>query len=127
MRNKTSKNIDIFQDEEYKPLKNVCDAVFKRLHAKGIGTKVRATIVLSPEDEDTLWTSGVLDTDTPKGLLNADFFIMAKIFASEEDRSNEISNSLKLRKMYVYLKEEKLAVMYILSLGPRITKEASTL
>jgi len=29
-------NVNIFQDVEFKPLKNCCDLLFKRLHAKGI-------------------------------------------------------------------------------------------
>ena len=73
-----SKSIAIFQDVEFKPLKHVCDSVFKRLHTKGIGTETKATAVLSVTEEDKLWESGVMSLDTPVGvILNA---TMAKIF-----------------------------------------------
>ena len=82
MRNSqgTSSKVNIFQDDSYIPLKNVCDSIFKRLHARGIGTEIKATAVLSPEDENTLWESGVLNIHTPKGLLNAVFFYNGKNF-----------------------------------------------
>ena len=65
--------INIFEDVQFKALKNVCDSIFKRLHRKGIGIETKETAVLSRDDEDTLWDKGVLDLDTPKGLLRAVF------------------------------------------------------
>ena len=76
-----SKSINIFQDVEFKPLKHVCDSVFKRLHTKGIGTETKSTAVLSVTEEDKLWETGVISLDTPAGLLNAVFSTTAKIFA----------------------------------------------
>ena len=75
-----SSSINIFQDIEFKPVKHVCDSVFKRLHAKGIGTETKATAVLSVTEEDGLWESGVMGLDTPVGLLNAVFFYNGKKF-----------------------------------------------
>ena len=45
-------NINFFQDPCFTPLKNVCDAIFKHLHSKGIGTETKATPVLSSNEED---------------------------------------------------------------------------
>ena len=61
--------INIFEDPQFKTLKNVCDSISKRLHRKGIGVETKATAVLSQCDKDTLWDKKVLDVDTPKGLL----------------------------------------------------------
>ena len=72
-----SSSINIFQDIEFKPIKHVCDSVFKRLHAKGIGTETKAIAVLSVTEEDRLWESGVMGLDTPVAV----FSIMAKNFA----------------------------------------------
>ena len=47
--------INLFKDNQYKPLKNVCDSVFKQLHQKAIGTETKETPVLSKDDEDELW------------------------------------------------------------------------
>ena len=81
--------INLFKDIHYKPLKNVCDSVFKQLYQKGIGTETKETPVLSKDDEDELWKK-VLDLDSPKGLLRAVFFSMAKTFACAVAKSRGI-------------------------------------
>ena len=81
--------INLFKDVHYKPLKNVCDSVFKQLHQKGIGTETKGTPVLSIYDEDKLWKK-VFDLDSPKGLLRAVFFVMAKTFACAVAKSRGI-------------------------------------
>ena len=53
-----AKDISLFRDPVFRPLKNVCDAVFKRLHSKGIGTQTKAILVLSQDEESTLWKKG---------------------------------------------------------------------
>ena len=73
-------NVNFFQDPWFLPLKNVCDAIFKRLHGKGIGTEAKATPVLSTNQEDILWSQGILSLDDPTGLLNAVFFYNRKNF-----------------------------------------------
>ena len=54
-----------FQDPVYSPLKNVCNAVFKRLHAKGIGIETEATPISPASQEDVLWNNGILSLDNP--------------------------------------------------------------
>ena len=73
-------DINIFQDIAFKPLKNVCDAVFKQLHSKGIGTETKVTPALSQTEEDKLWETGVINLDSPTGLLRAVFFYNGKNF-----------------------------------------------
>lgn len=74
-----SEDLNIFQDASFKLLKNVCDSLFKRLHSKGIGTETKATPVISANEEDKLWESGVINMDTPQGLLRGVFFTMVSI------------------------------------------------
>ena len=57
--------VDIFQDAAFTPFKNVCDAVFKPLHANSVGAEVKATPVMNPDDECKLWISRVLSLSTP--------------------------------------------------------------
>ena len=85
--------INFFKDIHYKPLKNVCDSVFKQLHQKGIVTETKETPVLSKDDEDELWKK-VFSLDTPKGLLQAVFFCNGKNFClrgGQEQRNLKIS------------------------------------
>ena len=72
-------NINFFQDPVFSPLKNVCDAIFKRLHSRGIGVEMKATPALST-NEDVLWSKGILSLDNPTSLLNAVFFCNGKNF-----------------------------------------------
>ena len=89
-----AKDISLFRDPVFRPLKNVCDAVFKKLHRKGIGTQTKATPVLSQDEESILWKKVVLSLDNPVGLLNAVFFYNGKNFClrgGAEHRNLKIS------------------------------------
>ena len=78
--NLPEKEINIFKEPVFKPLKNVCDAVFKRLHTKGIGTETQVTLAVSDNEEAKLWDTGVINTTTPSGLLHGVFFYNGKNF-----------------------------------------------
>jgi len=56
------------------------DARFHQLHSTGIGRDVKHARVLTTDDEERLWRSGVMGTKTPKALQNAAFFIVGKMF-----------------------------------------------
>ena len=75
-----SEDTNLFQQPIFRPLKNVCDAVFKQLHHKGIGTDTKVTPVLSDDEENTLWKKGSISMDNPTGLLNGVFFYNGKNF-----------------------------------------------
>ena len=55
--------MDIFQDIEFKPLKNCCDSLFE-LHAKGMWPDWKETPALSSDEEDKLWEKGVIGIDS---------------------------------------------------------------
>ena len=84
---------DIFDcdNQKFKVLLNMCENYFRRLHSEGLGSQLKPTETLSKEDEQKLWTTGVLSTETPKGLLKAVSFTMVKVFAA--DPNIEISSS----------------------------------
>ena len=86
--------INIFQDVHFKPLKNVCDSIFKRLHQKGIGADIKRTAVLSQEQENQFWEKRIFDLNTPIGLLRAIFFYNGKNFClrgGQEQRNLKLS------------------------------------
>ena len=49
-------------DTRFKSLHNTCDSEFRSLQEDGIGTERKNTNVITKEVEDTLWSSGVLNT-----------------------------------------------------------------
>ena len=91
-----------FSDHEYKPLKNLCDSVFKKLHSKGIGVSLKTKVVLSLDDEKKLWDSNVLNLETFIGLsyvvLCTVFFYNGTNFVCEVVLSTTILNYHSFRE-----------------------------
>ncbi|XP_065882477.1 zinc finger MYM-type protein 2-like [Dysidea avara] len=73
-------DVNFFRDPVFHPLKNVCDAIFKKLHSKGIGTETKATPAITPSEEDILWNKGIIGFHNPASLMNAVFFYNGKNF-----------------------------------------------
>ena len=80
IRQSTKCPINLLTDSEFIQLRNLLDALYRKLHAAGVGTSTKRTPVLTADDEDKLWSSKVLDPDTPQGLLNCVFFLNGKNF-----------------------------------------------
>ena len=80
IRTEEKLEINLMNDKEFIELRNVLDTLFRKLHSEGVGTSSKKTPVLGDDDEEQLWTSGVLDPETPQGLLNCVFFLNGKNF-----------------------------------------------
>ena len=76
-------SINIFDrgNPDFKLLFNTCDSLFRELREDGVGNDSKHTEPLTREDEIQLWSLGVLSASTPRGLLNAVFFLNGKNFA----------------------------------------------
>ena len=78
----------------FKQLHRTLDSRYRQLHAQGIGAKRRHAEVLTNEEEDQLWDSGTLSTESPSGLLRAVFFYNGLNFVlrgGQEHRNLKIS------------------------------------
>ena len=62
------------------------DNLFKSRREKGVRATSTHTESISNEEEDLLWDSGVLNTDTPKGLLRAVFYYSSLFSAIVPER-----------------------------------------
>ena len=71
---KPRRKINVLSDPQFYCLQNVCDSYYHKLHTMGVETEKRVTEVFDANDEDKLWSSGILDIDIPQGLLNALFW-----------------------------------------------------
>ena len=82
MREKKSDSLNIFDydNPSFKQLRTTCDSLFRELREEGVGNSSKSTEPITKEDEEILWSSGQLDPSTPKGLLNAVFFLNGKKF-----------------------------------------------
>ena len=55
----------------FQKLANTCDSYYRELREQGVGADTKETEVFTVEDIDKLWSSSVLNTHSPQGLLNA--------------------------------------------------------
>ena len=67
------------KDVRFKKLHGTCDVAFRELHESGVGATKKSAEVITRENEDKLWKSGVLNTTSPGGLQNAVFFNVGKV------------------------------------------------
>lgn len=63
--------------------------LFKSLRKDGIGAEASRAETITPDEEDTLWETGVLNIDTPKAYFVVYFTTMESAFVSVVDRSTE--------------------------------------
>ena len=77
------------KDPGFRDFHGACEVVFRRLHQSGGGTDVQHTAVINHEEEDKLWSSGILNVTEPKGLQQAVFYYVGKVYCirgGEEQR-----------------------------------------
>ena len=70
------------------------DNIFKQLRRSGVGVESRHTELISSEEEDALWASGVLNVNSGQGLLRAVFYYNGKCFClcgGQEHRELQLS------------------------------------
>ena len=72
--------VNYMRDPEFLCLRNTLDAYYRKLHKNGIGCATKKTELLTREDEEKLWQTGVLNPDTPQGLLKCVFFLNGRNF-----------------------------------------------
>ena len=93
-------------DTRFKPLHNSCDSEFRSLHEDGIGTERKSANIITKEDKDRLWDSGVLSAKTPDGLQKAVFYYLGKVccLRGEEQRHLKLSQFTRLHnpERYIY-------------------------
>ena len=68
------------RDPAFKSLHGTLDVHFRKLHESGIGRKVRHTELITKDEENKLWSSGEMGTDSPTALQNAVFYYNGKNF-----------------------------------------------
>ena len=73
--------IDFFQDEEFEKFHKTLDSEMKRIRSIGDGTRKGQAEIITPEEEERLWTTGTLGDHSPWSLLNAIFYMTGMYFA----------------------------------------------
>jgi hypothetical protein len=101
MREKKNDAFNIFdeKDPNFTPLKKVMDSHFKQLHSEGLGTNPSQSDVISKDNENLLWSKGVMGLDTPKQLVRTVFFytgLSLCLRGGDEHRSLKVSQFNRL-------------------------------
>ena len=71
MREQEKHSFHIFSQDlpPFRKLANTCDSYYRELREQGVGADTKETEVFTVEDIDKLWSSSVLNTHSPQGLL----------------------------------------------------------
>lgn len=75
------------KDNDFALFTVTLDNLFKQLRKSGVGASFAHTENISKEVEEKLWSTGVLNVENPKGLLQAVFYACGKCFVSVVARS----------------------------------------
>ena len=67
-------------DAQFCMFKNALDRQLRFLRESGVGVERKRASIITSEDEEKLWTTGVLGTHNPTALLNAVFYLNGKSF-----------------------------------------------
>ena len=97
------------KNTQFQGLHGTLDNVFRKLHENGIGAKVRHAEVITKDEENQLWDSGVIGTDSPRSLQNAVFYYNGKNFClrgGEECRQLKISQIQRVHSPDGYIYHE---------------------
>ena len=82
------------KDVRFQQFHHSLDVHFNKLHSSGIGRQVNHAEVISKQEENKLWESGVLGDSDPKSLQNAVFYMVGKMLCLRggvEHRSLKLS------------------------------------
>ena len=94
-------------NQHFSSFHNALDNVFRELRSDGVGSETKEAQAFSKEEGESLWGTGVLSIENPKGLLRAVFFLNGKKFClrgGEEHRQLKLSQLKKFTDplRYVY-------------------------
>ena len=76
------------------------DNLYKCLRGSGVGTNSKHAEEISNDEEKLLWDTGVLNSDTPKGLLRAVFFYNGKCFCLRGGQEHRNLGILQLKRLH---------------------------
>ena len=68
------------KDARFQQLHRSLDVHFNKLHSNGIGRQVKHAEIISKNDEQRLWESGLMGVSDPRALQNAVFYAVGKMF-----------------------------------------------
>ena len=103
--------MDFFKDSEFANFRKTLDGEMKRIQQKGIGTHKRQAEVLTEDEEEQLWHTGILGDHSPFALLNTIFFMCGLFLAL---RSGNEHRQLRLNPRPQITLHEQCEIPYLM-------------
>ena len=103
LRENGFEGLNVFQDSQYKAFQDSLDARMKNLTRSGLGITVKQAKPILEDEEDILWSKGLLGDSDPKTLVNTLVFLFGKYFSL---RSGEEHRSLSFAQLEVVKGDE---------------------
>ena len=75
------RNIDVFNDAKFSEMRVCLDSEMKRLQKSGLGSKTRKAEPLTIEEEELLWSKGLLGGGSPQALVDSMLVMNCLYFA----------------------------------------------
>jgi len=73
--------LNLLDDVNFAGLRNILDAKMKNLSKKGLGTGRKQAEIITEDQENCMWKTGILGTNTPQKLLDTLLFQLGLHFA----------------------------------------------
>ena len=97
LREAGDESIDFFKNDAFADFRHTFEGEMKRLRAKGLGTSTRKVDIIEPEEEEILWSKGILGDDSPTAILNTVFHMNGLYFALGKSIDNCDTHLVKLK------------------------------
>ena len=100
-------NIFAKNDPLFRELHLTMDSLYRKLRSEGVGAEKHSAEPFTIDDENKLWSLGVMGTNSPISLLRAVFYYNGKNFClrgGEEHRNLKLSQFRRTEKGYIYTK-----------------------
>ena len=94
------------RDRLFNDLNGALKSVFHKLKEDGIGAVMKHATVVTPQEEELLWSTGTIGVSSPLSLQRAVFYYVGKVFClrgGEEQRSLKNSQFRREKDSYVYV------------------------